>query len=223
MLHGVCCRWPGGSLASATENAGPDPPEEHLFMFIFEDLSIAVQATSTLSLHSAALCVPAPCRRGKTQLWLQQSPAPWPAHHSVVSVFLGLGACPEWCHSRHWCPWWIHWSSPTIYKCCLTCWSPSNCSGLWIDAQCQICPLWPTCSSRWQSPGRRLQFPGFHAAQEDVLYLPLNAELRVCMRGRGRDWLGPCNRRTGTPCTVGFCVSALISLPMRRTQQWQCL
>lgn len=49
------------ALASATENVGPDPREEHLCMFILEDLSTAVQATRTccLSLHTAARCVPA--------------------------------------------------------------------------------------------------------------------------------------------------------------------
>lgn len=30
------------ALASATENVGPDPPKEHLYMFILEGLSAAV-------------------------------------------------------------------------------------------------------------------------------------------------------------------------------------
>lgn len=66
------------ALASATENVGPDPPEEHLCMFILEDLSTAVQATRTccLSLHTAARCVLAPCRSSRTQLGLRQSPPP---------------------------------------------------------------------------------------------------------------------------------------------------
>lgn len=56
------------ALASATENVGPDSPEEPLSMLILEDLSTAVHTTSTLSLHTAALCIPTPCRRGRTQV-----------------------------------------------------------------------------------------------------------------------------------------------------------